>query len=452
MERTVIALSRFGNGVQASVERSPLDLDFDTVDLPIDAMNAVGLIERGGELSALLQAKDPVKAGFEALLRSPVGSPPSPLYFHIRSPIADAIAWEALHALPIGFLALDRRCPVGRIADREINVPGRFFRPPLRVTAVLSAAGCDGHAQLQALRDALAGAGIPVELRIISGDQDLIDQLAGTEVRAELIADDAGALCRQLASSTPPPATPTPPHIIHLLCHGRMQAGVSSLAFGSVPDMDPREAQGAAAPAQPNAEPGSINVSVAQLVTELQAANPWLVVLAACQTGEVGEAAGTRPFAHELVRSGLTAAIGMRRIVNLSDTDRFCKLLYPGIVAAIKEVVDPPGRGEQILDWAATLTAPRQAISGADPAVADAWTDPVLYVQSDPLRVIAEGGAGALPPAESARLLGELDTYRNYLARRDPDPAMVASIEAKIAHIQQQLRGEGVPEDGRPAD
>ncbi len=428
MARTVIALSRAGDRVQATLERAPLEFAFDAVDLDLTSVHGVGLVERGGELTALLKSRDPVKAGFEALLSHPVGSEPAPLYFHIRSPIADAVAWEALHALPIGFLALDERCPVGRIAERVGTVQGRPFRGPLKVAAVLSAAGRDGRPQLQALRDAVAGAGIPAELSVISGDQNLVDELAGTEVRAELIAADAGALCRQLAAVRP--------HIIHLLCHGRTRAGVASLAFASIADVDAG-----------GAELGSINVSVAQLVAELQGVNPWLVVLAACQTGAVGDEAGARPFAHELVHAGLTAAIGMRRLVELRDTDRFCKLLYPGVLAAIRKAVDPQGLGEQTLDWAAALTAPRQAMSGADPAGADAWTDPVLYAQSEELRVFVEGGAAesTRTAEEAARLQGRLDEYRGFLERQDrahTDPALVAQLEAAIAQMQRELGGK----------
>lgn len=429
MARTVIALSRAGDRVQATLERAPLEFAFDAVDLDLASVHGLGLVERGGELTALLKSRDPVKAGFEALLSHPVGSEPAPLYFHIRSPIADAVAWEALHALPIGFLALDDRCPVGRIAERVGAVPGRPFRPPLRVTAVLSAAGRDGRPQLQALRDAAAGAGLPVELNLITGDQALVDELAGTEVRAELIAPDPGALCGQVAAARP--------HLVHLLCHGRTRAGVASLAFASISDFDAGDA-----------ELGSITVSVAQLVAELQGVNPWLVVLAACQTGAVADEAGTRPFAHELVHAGLTAAIGMRRLVDLRDTDRFCRLLYPGVMATIRNAVDPPGRGEQTLDWAAALTAPRRAISGADPAGTDAWTDPVLYAQSEDLRVFVDGGAagGGLTAPEAARLQGRLDEYRSFLQRQAgalTDPALIAQLEAAIAEMERTLLGLG---------
>ncbi len=97
--------------------------------------------------------------------------------------------------------------------------------------------------------------------------------------------------------------------MLHLLCHGMTVAGERTLAFASVGDVDAEVD-----------EAGSISVPIKDLARELQTCDPWLVVLAACQTADAS--AGERAFAHDLVSLGVTATIGMRRLVDLKDTDK----------------------------------------------------------------------------------------------------------------------------------
>jgi CHAT domain len=66
-------------------------------------------------------------------------------------------------------------------------------------------------------------------------------------------------------------------------------------------------------------------------------------VLSACDTAE---AADGPALAHALVAGGIPAVVGMRRLVDLTDANRFCAALYPEVLAAIRTAVaadGPPG-------------------------------------------------------------------------------------------------------------
>jgi glutathione S-transferase len=148
-----------------------------------------------------------------------------------------------------------------------------------------------------------------------------------------------------------------------------------------------------------------------------------------------------------LVSAGVTAVIGMRRIVDLYDTDRFCKALYPEVLAAIDDAAASAGdqpTGEAVLDWASALTSPRKVMSGADPSAADAWLDPVLYVQNDELRVFR--ATPHLSPAEYAQLQGKRDKYLEFLAAVDPlttDQGVIDDVRLLLTQTETRLAEAG---------
>src|SRR5688572_18248429 len=65
------------------------------------------------------------------------------LYFHLIARIGERLAWETICDPTGRFLALDRRWPIARMADSEVDsrLPGADFTPPLKVMALLSAIG-----------------------------------------------------------------------------------------------------------------------------------------------------------------------------------------------------------------------------------------------------------------------------------------------------------------------
>lgn len=88
----------------------------------------------------------------------------TPIYFNFQK-VADAeqLYWEALYDDAKGtFFALDRRWPIGRIADETATAVQPFykFEGRLRLAAVLSALGAPAAAEWQNLRQAVAAWGV----------------------------------------------------------------------------------------------------------------------------------------------------------------------------------------------------------------------------------------------------------------------------------------------------
>ena len=262
MMRTIVTFERLGTETTFKLDDAPLDIPGLGENLVIDISHVTGgtLVERGEALIALLNRHEPIRAGLGAVLASPPGSAPSPLYFHVRAASADALEWEQIYAAPYGFCALDKRWPVGRIAARSRPVNDRTFTPPLRIVAVLSAAGRSGVPQLQAILAGLRtpeAAAIGVSLHVISGEEAVLSAAVGPGVTSELIAATVPGLARQITRARP--------HILHTLCHGGAVAGLRTLAFAHLGDFE--------AGIQ---DSGSVRLSVPDLVEVLRPATRGL--------------------------------------------------------------------------------------------------------------------------------------------------------------------------------
>jgi hypothetical protein len=350
---------------------------------------------------------------------------------------------------------------MGRIASTYKPVPVRGFQPPFKVVAVLSAAGQDGSKQLDALLAAAAQDADAVKLQVITGDEAIRDRAQAGGADAELIAATAPELCTQIATAQP--------HVLHLLCHGQITAGVRTLRFARISDFD-----------NDVKDFGSINVPVSDLAMALKLCDPWLVVLAACQSAGGFDGGPGPAYAHALVNEGVAAVIGMRRLVDLSATNRFCAEFYPDVLTIVRKAVAPVAPGvsvhERIIEWSEALTNARKVMSNPDPSVVDSWLDPVLYVQGDDLRLypqaaepevppdeippmdVAPDDAGPgdepvaqqppqLSPEEYAELQGKLDQFHGIAAAADPattDPATITAVQNLIAGVESRLAGAGV--------
>lgn len=429
--RTVVAFERLGPDTVVKLADAENDVPGlgDNAMIDVTPLAGGNAMQRGEALLARLAAHPPVKAGIDQVLSHPPGAAPSPLYFHMLASSADELPWEQLYVAPVGFCTLDRRWPVGRIAYRKRTVTDRAFDPPLRIVAVLSAAGQSGAAQLQALLAATAkadAAAVGVRLHVITADEAVTSALAKAgrpDVTVQVLGDTAVDLARQIADAQP--------QILHVLCHGGAVAGVRTLAFATIADFDAGEAT------------GSVRLKLADLVASVLSADPWLVVLNACDSAEAVEGSA---LAHELASSGLPAVVGMRRLVDVTDADRFCAALYPEVFAAVRAAVDPAGQpGVRTIDWAAVLTTPRGTLTGPDPSAVDTWSDPVLYVQYDAFRVFAP--TPTLSSEDYSGIRGELDLWEGYLESveaRELDPAVRAEVEAKVATLRGVLADAGV--------
>lgn len=459
--RLIVNFDSVGKNTVLSLNKAPANIVGINQgrNIRISALNGGDAKARGLELAKLLRRHAPVKDALTMALAQPVAAPPQPIYFRVIADAADALPWEQLYSEPLGFLALDPRCPVGRIATRIQDMNDRAFLSPFRVVAVLSAADREGTPQLQAIARALTDAkatGLDARLHVITGEQavvDAINALQDEHVTVEWIAATPVDVARQITHSKP--------SIFHMLCHGDYAApGQSGLALATMQDFLGGEKK------------GSVMLSLDMLARALEPCDPWLVVLAACETAAAANGAA---IAHRLVDTGLPAVIGMRRLVDLVVMDRFCDALYPELLATVSDTMHPevataanlgPGGGPGVdgvgpgdgaggngqgfddrrrIDWAPALTAPRNAVAvGFDPASVDTWSDAVLYSHQDPLRVYLPHDLG-LSAEQYAHLRGQLDMRILWRERLDPattPAAALAALDVEIADLRRQLPGE----------
>lgn len=398
----------------------------------ITPLRGVDAKERGEELAKLLRRHTPVKQAMGFALAHPPATSPVPIYFRVASSSADSLPWEQLFFVPQGFLALDARWPIGRIAKRVHDVRQRSFEAPFRIVAVLSAAGetGNGKSQLESLArsvNAARGNGLDVVLHVISGDAAIINAVTGLgdpAVTADWLAATPTEITRQISDARP--------HILHVLCHGGYAApGVAGLNFATALDFEG------------GAGMGSVVVSIDSLAGSIDRST-WLVVLAACETAATEDGTSVAPAvtqsaAHLLVNSGVPAVIGMREIVDLTAMNRFCKLVYPELLAIVTRAVADDGSSERIVEWAPALTAPRLASAGVDPVSDAAWSDPVLYVQHEELRVDMGGAVGALSGDELKAARGRLDEYLSFEQGLDPKTTphgVIREVQAEIRRLR----------------
>jgi hypothetical protein len=429
--RLIVNFDSVGKTVVLKLNRSPTAIpginQGRTVRIrPLQGANAQA---RGEELVKLLGRHEPVREALKAAIAQPAAAPPQPIYLRVIPDVADALPWEQLYWKPEGFLALNPRWPVGRIAATERELNDRAFLAPFRIVAILSAAERHGRGQLDALASALAAARqrkFKVKLHVITGEQAVMDRIAALgdkHVTGEWLAGSAYQVCTQITNAKP--------SILHVLCHGDYAApGVRGLALATQADFLAQEPK------------GSIRLSLDMLARALEPCDPWLVVLAACETADATE--DSSAFARGLVDQGIPAVIGMRRLVDLAAMDRFSQAFYPEVFTTIEAALQPdPNRGPvRPIDWATTLTAPRHAaIVNLDPSQDDAWSDPVLYAQQDPLRVYVPSKK-RLSAEEYAQAVGRIDTLVTY--RHGLDPAttpleVLNDLDAKIAALRAAL-------------
>lgn len=427
MTGMVVALEPYGAETVGRLENAPQDLPglgenclVDLTPLPPGTVR-----QRGESLMARLGAHEFVRGGIERALEAAPGADPSPLYFRVVAAAADDLPWEWLYVQGTGFCSLDARWPVARIARRPRPVSPREFAAPLQVVAVLAAAGQPGRVQYEHLVAAVTsddGETVGARLMVITGDPEVLDLAREDDsdrVDVMPLPPTSPALAAAIGHAQP--------DILHVLCHGAIDdTSVASLAFATLADFD-----------QPP-DQGGVWMALAQLFESVRQANPWLVVLNACGTADptVGGA-----LAHALADLGVPAVVGMRRLVDIVNADRFTQALYPSVLATVRRAVDPQGPdGARVLDWAGALTAPRAALAGASPDTEEAWGDPVLYIQQQPLQVTPT--SPQRPVGTVSRVQAHIDVWEDALTAFDPattEPEAMEEIHQRLAGLRAEL-------------
>jgi hypothetical protein len=266
-----------------------------------------------------------VNAALTTVLGVPNGQV-SPIYFELLDRRAERFHWETLCDNHDRFLALDRRWPIGRIAEPNRDLPSvRDFAPPLRVMAVLSALGARGeqewNAILTAVRDSLGGP-VPLRVHVLVSEPALYEQirpLAAADVRDRPV--DGGTHSWLSASVVPDRDVDLlreidvfAPHVLHVFCHGSAAHEQPQLEFAAPLDWEDRPPT------------GSVVVTVDELANRPALTSMLLVVLNCCEGATPTQ--DVHSLAASLVANGLPAAVGMREPVDVLAAYEFSRSFY----------------------------------------------------------------------------------------------------------------------------
>lgn len=386
-----------------------------------------------------------IRSALQALFAQNYGQT-STVCFHLDQSRAEDLPWEALvNMAEQAFLALDSRWSIARLREANTDVKVEYvLQPPLRLMAILSAAGSTAATRASATQEweelfrtvdaSLAAHGLPIRLLVLVGEENLkteIDALHKPWISTEWIVD-WDRLLRAIRDFSP--------HLLHFFCHGTTQL-IPRLQIGSRSDWEA-------------GSDGSITVTASDL---RQFADPqqviWLVTLNCCESA--AQTKDARSMASSLVAAGFPAAVGMREAVDTAQAHKLCRFLYRAIWDRLNTVVEDAPATE--VEWAYTLLDARANLSTQDaqgvPTQVAArnckyWTIPVLYIRPEPFRLRRLSSAPALSMTDKLRLLQEyqeLQQQRSQVAAMPNVPASVLQdvlkeFDDKINEIETRLR------------
>lgn len=344
----------------------------------------------GQKIFNRLQAHPAICSAMQSAMHAPPGQVHA-LYFKIDVNDAERLLWETLCDGNGTFLALDRRWPIGRIADSPIDRPvvEYNFSPPLKIIAFLSALGVPGAPEWESLRKAVLQGrqmGLPIELRVYVGEQSLLDAI-GVEINQGLNGITVAPLPERIFEIEDA-LREFAPHLVHFFCHGSTAHGVSELELATILDRLQQK------PA------GSIRLGVDQLANMPGLDQSWLITFNCCEGGR--PTSDLHSMAHSLVASGIPAAVGCLEPIAADDAHEFCLGFYPTIFERMYQLLGRIMAGESVeLEWVEALRPSRTSLAQKhqnDPDNFRQWALPVIYVRPESFR-IKKTGTGIDPEA-----------------------------------------------------
>jgi hypothetical protein len=391
-ERLVIDVGRVGDQFFCQLsgkqhEGIPFDITAATARAGVDVKTA------GAQIFEELCKNREVRKAIEGVLKAN-GS--QPIYINATAIPAQGVRWEALwsaSAPPPGFVSLDRRWPVARIAGTDTTrIPKRFVEP-LRILAVISAEGRPGEPEWLALYDAATGArdSVPVQIHVLTGEAPLYQKLKGHPANCVSVAPVPNSVDRlgiEIGRFGP--------HILHFFCHGHVDAGNAYLDIHG------------------NLEPLQVSISNLTQLSGLE--NVWLVVLNSC----LGAASlGSSPsMAYRIVSDGkVPFAIGATETVDVRDAITFSRAFYDRLLFTFGDGIKKASANSVLtLEWSDALYAARAAINKTydnKASTCPQWTLPILYEHRTRLQLIKPDAqepdaAAALHLKMAAELLAAL--------------------------------------------
>lgn len=363
----------------------------------------------GTRLFELLSNHTAVKDAMTLALAAPLDKV-APLYVYLKSGQAEGLPWETLYVPQAKFLALDSRWPIARIAGslRAVPVMNNTFRPPLKVTLLLAAAGIDATPEWEAFYGALKNTPLELELQVFVCQSELrgaIESLHDQRIIVDYLPTkpDLFAAVKIFA-----------PHILHFFCHGATDGG-PYLQLATLVDWDGLSPRGSMIIEPNDLYPfSSTNVG--------GSGNTWLVTLNCCQGSAPIEDAYS--LARSLVSNGFPVVVGMREVIASNDAYVFCKAFYSAILEILQEVEQRGQVGADFIevDWAKALYSARTQLcdrhsDGLPVSTAAAkckeWTLPVIYVRPETFMLRFRGTNPNLSPHDVEALRAQLKALRS---------------------------------------
>ncbi len=449
VNRTIVSIEPYGDETDAQLvmrlEQTPFAIKRTRINSPVDMTGLPSqddgdgwILQCGQALLERLRNNKEVKNALSAALVQPANEASHPICFQISSPLAGGHAWEALHT-GSSFAALDPRWPIARVVADAEGANDYVLEQPLRVLAILSAAGCPACGEWDGLLEAMRSAkvlGMPVEARVFVGESELLDTITALDDPAIHVAGIPHAfeeLRRHIEEFRP--------QILHLYGHGGIASGLRRLEFASISDWDANQAD------------GSVRYALEELAEAAATSGVWLVVLNACRTGATTP--DSYAFASDLVARGIPAAVGMRNAVECDDAHIFCRAFYDDLLRRLSKVVASAADKRHVgFEWADILGAARRTLRdthGADPATSHEWTLPVLYTRRDVFRVLVS--TPELPADAARELIGQAHTLAAFeaLAKQSLPPGLLEAARDQTEQAFAKLATSTDPsQDGSP--
>ena len=395
--RTVVSIDPFGErdpatglqGMVVKVERSPFVVAAASVVRPFELKdqpdwgtpNAVKL--RGQLLRDALRSHKGIGMVLDSLALAGAGQL-QPIFVKLAQGEAELITWEALCDVNDKFVALDKRWPIGRIADPMYSPsrPPTVLRQTFKVLAVISAFGIKGQAKEwqffeNAVRQARAN-GLDVTLRLL-----IADDATRKSIDARIAAGDNWIEVSHVEKTGARVISDIigwDPSMVHFFCHGIAVDGGQSLELATASDY------GNAA-----ATSGSVTITAEQLSDMSgQLTNPWLLTLNCCSGGEAVD--DLQSMAFQCVSAGFPASVAMVEPVDASDAHEFTRAFYSSLFVELRRVAnDLRNASSAPFEWAQIMHEARQAIVAQHQNDADnarQWALPALYVRGvDPMKI-----------------------------------------------------------------
>lgn len=447
MTRTVVQVLTPQNGSRNSYSislvepslvggRSPRVIRYDPArGVPASFMGGqVGPQQMGKFLADKLESHSQIRARLGAL-PGVLAADHEP-FFVMLDKGAEDIPWETLYLGDL-FLALDQRWPIARIAcDTDTAERVRDFQPPVRIMAVLGAAGVGAAPEWRALKNALSNARFPVTLKLFVAEPDLLTSLQAKSdfksltVSAESVPPQLELLDRIVEFQ---------PNVIHFFCHGDVGHGFPQLRIATSTSW------------KNPADDSTVYLEPSNLASSAKAAPLWLVTLNCCRGAAAGSGHGS--FAYSLVCCGVPAVLAMREVVAAKTAHAFAQGFYGSFAAMVSQIMAT--RDPTEVDFSDTLLRPRveicNAYEGAAVGAQNAgtlreWTLPALYVGMGKfkLRYRPQADAEASKADDEAKAAARitLGILRRVVFGPGTPPEAIKEYEQAKAQLEATLYGQ----------